>query len=117
MEKWCKEVNLFVNASKTEMILFTKRKKIEGFKNPHIFGNELHLTKQVKYLGIIIDDRLTWKPHVDNKTQKSIRSFWQCRRAFGKTWGLSSKIIMWIYSLRWFDVFELICNRQKNDPC
>lgn len=45
---WCEEVNISKNASKTEIILFTKRISI-------------------KYLQFIIDDILTWKPYVDTK--------------------------------------------------
>lgn len=73
VKEWCEE-NLSVNASKAEMILLTKQRK-------------MRLVKQVKYLGITIDDKLTWKPQVDTKSDPS---FLQWRRAFWKTWGLSS---------------------------
>jgi hypothetical protein len=40
------------------MVLFTNNKKIWGFYNPRLFGTELKMTDQVKYLGEILDKKL-----------------------------------------------------------
>jgi hypothetical protein len=58
IENWCREITLSVNAEKTKMILFTNNRKIGGFYNPRLFGNELRMTVQVKYLGVILDKKL-----------------------------------------------------------
>jgi hypothetical protein len=44
-----------VNADKTSMVvfsLFTNYKKLVGFTNPILFGTELQLKNQVKYLEL-----------------------------------------------------------------
>jgi hypothetical protein len=53
---WCREITLSVNAEKTKMILFTNNREIGG--NPRLFGTELRMTVQVKYLGVILDKKL-----------------------------------------------------------
>jgi hypothetical protein len=69
--------------------VFTNNRNIGGFYTPTIFGTELRMTDQVKYLGVILDKKLDWKAHLENR---------QCRRAVGKTWGLSPKVVAWLYT-------------------
>jgi hypothetical protein len=47
-----------------------------GFYNPRLFGTELRMTDQVKYLAVILDKKFDWKAYLENR---------QCRRAVGKT--------------------------------
>jgi hypothetical protein len=63
-----------------------------GFKKPILFETELQLKNQVKYLGVILDEILNWNSHIDHRMQKATISFWQCRRAIGKTCGLKAKV-------------------------
>jgi hypothetical protein len=69
-----------------------------GFKKPTLFGMELQLKNQVKYLGVILDETLNWNSHIDHRMQKATIAFWQCQRAIGKTWGLKPKVVYWIYT-------------------
>lgn len=56
VEKWCKENDLSVNPKKTDTILFTHKRKLGTYELPTLFGTRLTLSKDVKYLGIILDD-------------------------------------------------------------
>jgi len=51
----------------------------------------------VKYLGVILDSRLTWKEHMDFKVKKVQNSMWACRRACGVTWGLKPRLVHCLY--------------------
>jgi hypothetical protein len=44
---------------------------------------------------VILDKKLDWKAHLKNRMSKA---YWQCRRAVGKTWGLSPKVVAWLYT-------------------
>jgi hypothetical protein len=57
-ENWCREIGPSVNADKTTMVLCTNNRKIGGFNNPRLFGTELRMTDQVKYLGMILNKKL-----------------------------------------------------------
>jgi hypothetical protein len=46
--KWCNEVRLLVNTDKTELVVFTRRRKLPGFFEPHIFWVTLSCCRSVK---------------------------------------------------------------------
>ena len=50
-----------------------------------------------KYLGVILDSRLTWKKHVDIKVRTAHCLLWVCSRAYGETWGLRPRVTYWLY--------------------
>jgi hypothetical protein len=52
------------------MVLFTNNRKLVGFKKPMLFGTELQLKNQVKYLGVILDEKLNWNSHIDHRMLK-----------------------------------------------
>ncbi|XP_069356405.1 uncharacterized protein [Maniola hyperantus] len=97
IERWCNENELTVNPKKTEMILFTNKRKIELTKPPTLFNTSLELSAEVKYLGVTLDSKLSWKRHTEDKTKKSLAILNQCKRMLGKKWGLKPKIMKWLY--------------------
>jgi hypothetical protein len=58
VQTWCREVGLPVNADKISMVFFTNNRKLVGFKKSILFGTELQFKNQVKYLGVILDEKL-----------------------------------------------------------
>lgn len=95
VEGWCTEKGLKVNPVKTKVILFSKNYKVseQELGTFKLFGIELTLRANVKYLGVIFDYRMTWIAHLDEKLNKAVGIFWMCRNAFGRTWGLSPRAI------------------------
>ncbi len=98
ISNWCTKNELSINPAKTKMIIFTNRKKIEGVVIPTINGIEILLVKEVIYLGILLDYLLSWIPNIERRIQKATAALWQCRKAYGKSWGLSPKVLYWIYT-------------------
>ncbi len=66
--KWLNANKLLINASKTEFVIF--RSKNKSLSNTEITIKINHdLVKQVpfvKFLGVIIDEGLTWKFHISS---------------------------------------------------
>jgi hypothetical protein len=93
----CDEVGLSVNPDKTRLVVFTKRRKLPGFFETHSLGFNLHRCISVKYLGVVLDCRLTWREHVDVKVRKVHNLLWACRRVCGAMWGLRPKVAHWPY--------------------
>jgi hypothetical protein len=88
-EIWCSEVGLSVNPDKTGLVAFTRKRKLQGFFEQWLSGVKLSLSGSVKYLGVILDSRLTWKEHVELKVRKAHNLLWTCRTAcgLGGVWG------------------------------
>ena len=61
VETWCNEVGLSVNPEKTGIVAFTTKRKLLGSFESQFFGVKLSLLGLVKYLGVILDSRLTWR--------------------------------------------------------
>lgn len=96
--RWCHKNELEINPGKTKMILFRKnKKKVEGIRIPTINSIPILLVNEVKYLGIILDYLLSWIPNIDNRIHKASIALWQCRKAYSNSWGLSPKVLYWIY--------------------
>jgi hypothetical protein len=92
----CSEVRLSVNPDKIGLIAFTRKRKLQEFFEPQFSGVKLSLSGLVKYLGVILDSRLTWKEHVEVKVRKAHNLLWACRRACGVGWGLGPKAVHWL---------------------
>ena len=95
VSKWCRRVGLSVN-DKLSLILFTKRLKFKPV-SIRLEGKPIPYQRQVKYLGVILDNRLSWGPLTRARAAKGGFALAQCRRAVSKTWGLTPKITRWIY--------------------
>ena len=67
IEKWCVDHGLSVNPTKTEMVLFTRKSTVAGMRPVLFFGEELTRTDQVKHLGVVLDGKLTWREHLQQK--------------------------------------------------
>jgi len=85
VEVWCGGLSLSVNPNKTGLVAFTRKRKT------------LQHSRSIKYLGVILDSRLTWKEHVDAKVREAQNLMWACRSACGVMWGLRPKVVHWLY--------------------
>jgi hypothetical protein len=97
-EGWCDEHGLSVNPDKTRLVAFTRKRKLAGFFEPRLFGVILQHSRSPKYLGVIMDARLTWKEHIEAKARKACNMMWACRRACGRRWGLRPRVVRWLYT-------------------
>ncbi|XP_028161440.1 uncharacterized protein LOC114353581 [Ostrinia furnacalis] len=97
LEEWCDKNHLSVNPGKTNAIAFTKMRNTTGLGHLYLYGKQITWTNEVKYLGVILDKELTWRKHQDTVIAKAMRVLGMCRGAYGKTWGLSPRVMRWIY--------------------
>ena len=95
--RWAKSCGLDVNPDKTELVLFTRKNSIPDFPLPRIAGKVIKLSAEVKYLGVILDRKLLWKSNVIDRARKSLIALYACKSMIGKRWGLSPKIVKWLY--------------------
>lgn len=72
---WLRANKISLNASKTEIILFkTKRKPITKKLNFRLSGQKLMTSTHAIYLGLTLDENLTWENHLHGLILKLSRS-------------------------------------------
>ena len=81
-----------------ELVMFTKKRLPNNLRKPKLDGVVMNFSQSAKYLGVIIDSKLTWVANAEERVKKSLTAFYACKSTFGKSWGLSPKMILWIYT-------------------
>ena len=70
---------LTINYSKSNFMLFTSKKKKIKFKL-EINNNHITETDSKKYLGVIINNKLIWKTHIEHICSKIAKGSWAVTR-------------------------------------
>jgi hypothetical protein len=96
VEDWCNVEGLRVSPRKTALIPFTYKRRDRNITLT-LFGERLTLLREVKYLGVILDDKLTWNQHIDSKLNQAKLCMATCRISFRKKWGLKPSMVIWLY--------------------
>ena len=73
LSDWFSCNDLSLNISKTNYMVFSGRRRVE-ISGIRINNAELQKTRQCNFLGITIDDKLSWKPHIELTCRKLSRS-------------------------------------------
>ena len=79
---WLKVNKLSLNISKTHFIFFKGRKRLnEESLSLKIDGNCLNRVSETKFLGVIIDENISWKSHIYNISKKISRGIGILKKA------------------------------------
>jgi hypothetical protein len=70
ISEWMRVNKLSINISKTFYILFRPSLKLSNNIKLAIDGCEIHKVSHLKFLGIFIDDKLSWKIHIKHLESK-----------------------------------------------
>ena len=73
-------------------------------------GTKLELSNEARLLGVTLDSKLTWKPHITRITRKATTALMQCRQIVGKTWGITPSMMKSIYT-------AVICQQCRMHVC
>ena len=88
-------VGLGVNPDKTETVIFSR--KLTNIQTPNIValvvrGTAINISEEAKYLGLILDRKLSWKK---KWSRKATIALYTCKNA--KRWRLQPKVGHWLY--------------------
>ena len=80
--KWLEMNKISPNTVKTEFMIIGTPQRLNQFdqspeSTPYtimIDGGEIRRVKSVKYLGMIVDDKLTWEQHIEFISEKMVRN-------------------------------------------
>ena len=98
INRWCHTKGLKLSATKSKAILFTN-KRDNTLDNPlTVSGYQIPVVNSTVYLGVTLDNKLGWGQHILRKCDAANGQLQACKRAVGKTWGLTPAGIKWIYN-------------------
>ena len=100
-QSWAESYGLDISPEKTEYMLST-RQRSRSYKIP--IGGLKHKRKQidkvdvVKFLGLNIEHRLNWGPHINAKVKAAKRHIFRLKGFIGKNWGPCPKMTKLAYT-------------------
>jgi hypothetical protein len=78
--QWCKDKFLVLNTAKTKEIIFSNCRDSRS-RNPIIVnGSEIEQVNQFKYLGVMLDSKITFQAHVNSIYRKMNQKMYFIRR-------------------------------------
>ena len=95
--EWGARVGVSVSEKKTECMLLKGSLSLNRPPNIRLNGRCIKYAKRVKHLGIMVGERMTFKPHFDYMRGKILGLVGSFRRVLKKEWGLGKKIFRVIY--------------------
>ena len=71
--EWLTANKLIINLQKTHLMVFTNKIRPQAI-SLNIDGNIIHETAETKFLGVILDNQLSWHAHVKHNSNKISKS-------------------------------------------
>ncbi|GBO06211.1 Retrovirus-related Pol polyprotein from type-1 retrotransposable element R1, partial [Araneus ventricosus] len=91
---WADKNKLYVSMGKSSYVLYSKLVRGPTIK----WGNQsISRKNHLKYLGVTIDHKLSWLPHVIEQAKRAMDQYRQLCRIGGKTWGINKNIRRLLY--------------------
>ena len=78
---WFRANKLSLNVTKTNYMIFTNTNTEQRHMELTMTNKTITPTKCVKFLGVLIDEKLNWDEHIKTVKQKINRSFFAINRA------------------------------------
>ena len=94
---WFEQRGLKISAQKSFCMVFNLTKKDPIPIPLKLGGIEIPIVNEMKYLGVIIDKDLSWKPHIKARLAKAKRDLLISKRLVSHNWGLAPDKVIWIY--------------------
>src|SRR6267154_1827567 len=95
---WCKKWGFQINIEKTVGIIFTNKLNLIKEKfSLKIDDNLIKFQNSCKLLGVIFDNHLSWKQHIDLLINKSSRALNILRCISGTSWGSNKDTLLILY--------------------
>jgi ribonuclease HI len=96
IENWAQENKMQFNESKSKAMLITRKRRQDDI-NIILNNRRLVQVKEIKYLGIHFDSKLTFNNHINHITEKSRKLVYTLSKTAKLNWGIGHKALKTIY--------------------
>ncbi len=94
---WGTKSGLQFSPHKTVVVLFSRQHKVTYPDRLIMRGREIPFSDTVKYLGLTLDSKLSWKGHLKQKIRNAKGALLKIQNAMGKIWGVPPRYMLWMY--------------------
>jgi len=95
---WAKENKITFNEQKSKVMLVTRRKRRERTKvNIYLNTKPLEQVKSIKYLGIVIYNKMNFREHIISATKKCTALIHTLAKSAKLNWGHKQEALNTIY--------------------
>ena len=95
LEKWAKERGMKFSQNKTVVMKFSKSKG--SVPNLKLYGEPVRVVESTRYLGLVIDSRLSWKQHVEFLRQSTLTATNLIKHLSHLSWGADRSTLLRLY--------------------
>ena len=101
--EWGAQNGLSFSVDKTSVVFFTRKQNFYSneltrvLKKLTINGVEITPAESMTYLGVVLDHKLSWNLHIQNKVSKTKKFLAMIKPAINYNWGLGPKQMQWIW--------------------
>ena len=104
---WCAKWRIKLNREKTKVIIFWRSLLARKEElNLTLYGEPLKIYPQVKFLGIILDSKLTFQKHLEDILERCNSRYYRLRLLANKKWGPSPATLIQTYKQCVRPIFE-----------
>ena len=100
LEQWCKKTGFIFSPAKTFAMHVCRKKRCPKMAHQFTMNNSpIHSKETIKYLGVTIDNSLTWTTHIKNLRSNCLRKLGLLKTISHKSWGADSKTLLRLYTM------------------
>ena len=98
LERWCNGTGFQFSVAKTVSLHICRKRNCPKISpNLSIFETPIASVDQVKYLGVIFDKGLTWKPHISQLRVRAFKTLDLLKHFTNKKWGADCISLLRLY--------------------
>ena len=116
ISSWTAKKGFKISESKTVAIHFHRRRGLQSEPNLNINGNRISFQPHAKFLGLIFDQRLYWRPHIDYLKKKCLKSLNLLKCLSNTHWGSDRLALLRIYRATTRSQLDYGCEAYASAP-
>lgn len=97
LTEWSTQNGLKFSLEKTRCMVFSRRRRAQLMPSLYLAGTPIKVVHKTRYLGLMIDSKLTWVSHIRDIRERSQKGINLMRVIAGIKWGADREMLLKVY--------------------